>query len=524
MPNLLQQAAADNTWPALLPELLLAGSAILILLLDGLFRAHRRPLVAAAALAGQAAALAAAIPATADTNFLFNNLIHQTPVSGYFRLFLLAATLITTLIALARKNAPGTALTEPIAIMHVAAAGMTLLAQANNLLFLFVALETVTLTSCLLVAGDRRNPRSLEAALKYLLTGATASALLLFGIVLLYGATVSMRTTTGNPFDFAALANLFQNGPALTETLAAAGLILTLCGVAFKIAAVPFQLWVPDVYEGAPAPVTAFLAIASKAAGFALLYNLITNAFAPASALTAPLLTLLAIATILFGNIAALTQRNIKRLIGLSGIAHAGYLLMTIRLLPDSSAFPALGYYLVTYLLATATLLLIHTQLTTYTTRQAAARQVAAEQVAAGQAAADATQQAAEEQVAVFRPALLDDWRGLHQRSPFLAAAAAIAIASLAGIPPLAGFMGKLLIFIPTFQQGHYQLLAIAVAGVTLSVYYYFGWIKLLYERPAASALPASATRLATTLLWLLTAATLLLGLWPAPLTSLLTR
>ncbi|HCR36776.1 MAG TPA: NADH-quinone oxidoreductase subunit N, partial [Opitutae bacterium] len=228
------------------------------------------------------------------------------------------------------------------------------------------------------------------------------------------------------------------------------GAVLVLCGIAFKIGAVPFQIWVPDVYQGAPTPVTAFLAVASKAAGFVVLLNLIKGPFAPLAPVLIPLLSAIAAVTILFGNIAALTQRNTKRLMGLSGIAHAGYLLVgVVASFRVEWAAGAVIFYLFTYLLGSFAVFGV---------------------------------------MALQRPEedmwqTLDDYENLRKKQPYLATILTIGIGSLAGIPPLVGFIGKFLLFVAAYQAGLYNLLGVAIIGVVISIYYYFGWIRSAYFR-----------------------------------------
>jgi NADH-quinone oxidoreductase subunit N len=277
--------------------------------------------------------------------------------------------------------------------------------------------------------------------------------------------------------------------------LASVGIVFVLAGVAFKIGAVPFQIWIPDVYQGAPTPVTAFLAVASKAAGFSVLLILTKNVFGSYQTLLVPVLSVMAIATILFGNVAALTQHNVKRLIGLSGVSHAGYLLIAvIAASTEPLAAGAVYFYLFAYLLASFAVFGVMTHV-------------------AG--ANDADQD-------------LDHYTGLAKTHPFLGAILAIGLGSLAGIPPLAGFMGKLLIFIAAFKAGLYTLLAVAIVGVVVSIYYYFGWIKAAYfstwtapllegetdTRPARTPLSLSAGMT----LGLLAAATIVLGFYQGAL------
>jgi NADH-quinone oxidoreductase subunit N len=233
-----------------------------------------------------------------------------------------------------------------------------------------------------------------------------------------------------------------------------------LAGVAFKIGAVPFQIWIPDVYQGAPTPVTAFLAVASKTAGFAVLLSLV-YVFKPYATLVTSTLGIMAGATILFGNLAALTQHNVKRLIGLSGVSHAGYLLIgAVAALTIPSAVGAIWFYLFAYLLASFAVFGVMTHV-------------------AGENDADQD---------------LDHYADFAKKRPYLAGVLAIGLGSLAGIPPLAGFMGKLMVFIAAYKAGLLCLLGIAIVGVVISIYYYFGWIKAAYFSTWRPPLPAGET------------------------------
>jgi NADH-quinone oxidoreductase subunit N len=374
---------------------------------------------------------------------------------------------------------------------------MMLLAQSNNLLLLFVALETVTIGLYILVSYYRNNSLTLEAGLKYLVMGALSSSLLLFGIVLLYGVAgnAALPGHTAQAMHYGQLASFLAANPH--NFLASIGIVLVLSGVAFKIGAFPFQIWVPDVYQGAPTPVTAFLAVSSKAVGFAVLLSLSLTVFASYGWLLMPVLTFFAGATLLFGNIAALTQHNVKRLIGLSGVSHAGFLLLGVA--AASRAPMAVGsiyFYLFAYLLASFAVFGVMTHL----------------------AGANDTDQE------------LDHYAGLAKANPFLALVLAVGLGSLAGIPPLVGFMGKLFIFISAFQAGLYGLIAVAVVGVVISIYYYFGWIKAAFfetwaTSPDAPVKPArTPVDLVTGIaLGALALSTVVLGFYQGPLGAWLT-
>jgi NADH-quinone oxidoreductase subunit N len=445
--DLLKAASESNQWLALGPELALGGLALALLVLEIVLPRRFHGSLPAFAVASQAVALVLLLLGFQSNDVgttTFAGLIRHTETGQFLRVFFLLSSLcvsILGIVALAKQRLPRT---EFFHIVMVVAAAMMLLVQSNHFVMAFVALETVTVGFYILVSYVRTNPLTLEAGLKYLIMGALSSGLLLFGITLLYGVAGNpgLPGFSSNSMSFPDLHRFLVANP--DNTLAAIGIVLVLAGVAFKIGAVPFQIWVPDVYQGAPTPVTAFLAVASKAAGFGLLLNLL-GVFAPYGWLTVPVLSVMAGATILFGNLAALTQHNVKRLIGLSGVSHAGYLLMgVVAASVDAMALGAIYFYLFAYLLASFAVfgVMVHV---------------------AGPDDADQE---------------LDHYADLAKSQPFLGTVLAVGLGSLAGIPPLAGFLGKLFIFIAAFHAGLYVLLALAVVGVVISIYYYFGWIR----------------------------------------------
>jgi NADH-quinone oxidoreductase subunit N len=494
--DLLQQAAASNQWSAIIPELSLGCLALLLLVLEIILPKANQRQIPLVALVGQAGILIGLLlnfhTATLDTD-TFNGLLRHSHQGQIMRVFFLLSSLFVTglgLISLAKQKVPQVEFNH---IVLVITAAMMLLAQSNHFVMLFVALETVTVGFYILVSYYRTSPLSLEAGLKYLVMGALSSGLLLFGIALLYGVAgnPSLAGHTADSMGFASLRTFLEAGGNSHNFLAASGVLLVLAGVAFKIGAFPFQIWIPDVYQGAPTPVTAFLAVGSKGAGFAVLFNVL-HVFAPCAWLLVPIVTLMAAATILFGNFAALTQHNVKRLIGLSGVSHAGFLLIGVLALAwVPMAAGAVHFYLFAYLFASFAVFGVMTHV-------------------AG--ADDADQE-------------LDHYAGLARRNPFLATVLAVGLGSLAGIPPLAGFMGKLFIFVAAFRAGLYGLLGVAVVGVVISIYYYFGWIKAaFFETGAASGTDQPARPLtpvglgARIVLGALAVITVALGFYQGPL------
>ena len=494
-------AAESNLWGAIVPELALGSLALLLLVLEMVLPKSKHSAIPGVAILGQLGVLLW-ILADYRTGYLwqetFAGLIRHTPSGQFMRVFFVLCSIFVSalgVVSLAKQRMPKI---EFFHIVIVVAAAMMLLAQSNHFVMLFVALETVTVGFYILVSYYRTNPLSLEAGLKYLIMGALSSGLLLFGIVLLYGVAGNpgLPQHAADSMHFGQLRAFLEANPG--NFIASAGIVLVLAGIAFKIGVVPFQIWIPDVYQGAPTPVTAFLAVGSKAAGFAILLPVALGAFAPYQSLVIAVLSVITAATIIFGNVAALPQSNVKRLIGLSGVSHAGYLLLGViaAYIVGDQAIDAVLFYLAVYLVASFAVFGVMTHV-------------------AG--ANDADQD-------------LDHYADLAKTHPFLAGVLAVGVGSLAGIPPLAGFIGKLLIFIAAYKAGLLWLLAIAVAGVIVSIYYYFGWIRAAFfatwraplaqgevdPRPARTPVTMGLATVMLTLALL----SVLLGFYQAPITA----
>ncbi len=493
--DLLQHLAAGNSWRSIGPELALGCLALALLVLDLVLPKRAPHAVAGVCLAGQVAILASVLwhfHSAWIGQDTFNGLLHASLAGQAMRVFLLLSSILVVLLArvtLARRTGPRI---EFYHIVLVVTAALMLLVQSNHFVMLFVALETVTVGFYILVSYFRTSTASLEAGLKYLILGALSSALLLFGIALLYGVAGNplLPEHSADAMRYGELARFLAANPH--NFLASAGIVLVLAGVAFKIGAFPFQIWIPDVYQGAPTPVTAFLAVASKAAGFAVLLSLTLRAFPAYGWLVTPVLTTMAMATILFGNFAALTQHNVKRLIGLSGVSHAGFLLLGVAAAPAAPlAVGAIYFYLLAYLLASFTVFGVMAHL-------------------AGPEDADQE---------------IEHYAGLAKENPFLGGLLAVGLGSLAGIPPLAGFLGKFFVFVAAYQAGLRAPLVVAIAGVVISIYYYFGWIKAAYFeswKPAAAegAVPprTAVGPLFGLVLGALALSSVVLGFFPGPL------
>ena len=327
--------------------------------------------------------------------------------------------------------------------------GMFFASSVEDFAALFVSLELITISFYSLTAFKRNDARSIEAAVKYVILGAVASAFLLLGIAFLYGANGSLLLR-----DLAATVGS-SDLPETTAALIRFGALLTLVGLGFKIAAVPFQVWTPDVYQGAASPVTAFLAMGSKAAGFVLLLKVVRVLLGPTgdaglanAAAWVSLIGLIAGATLLYGNLGAMWQGDIKRLLGYSSIGHAGYVLMGVLAFSEEGV-EAVLYYLMAYLF---TVLAIFAVIVVVNASTKSHR--------------------------------IDDYSGLGKRSPLLALVMTCGLLSLAGVPPMAGFFGKFLVFTAILKTGStvaYILAFIGAAGVVISLYYYLSVVKRIY-------------------------------------------
>lgn len=426
----------------LMPEVLLLGWTLVLLLLHCAALPMRALRFADLAMYGVVLVLISTWIFSPETPALWEGMYVYDEFSLFFkRLFLIALFLVLWMGKLNLASAPPSApwvKGEFFMIPLITTVGLLLLASAVDFVVMFVALELVTISFYVLVAFNRHRSECLEAGVKYLIVGGLSTAFLVYGITFLFG---SVNTTSFNSISLA-LTIL----PASTPILFA--MILITVGIGFKIAAVPFHAWAPDVYQGAPTPVTAFLATASKVAGFVILLRLffidvfhVPNLYEPSR----EMFSMLAAFSILLGSYAALPQRNLKRLLGYSSIANAGFLLMAVASLSDRG-FYAILFYLSVYVLAVLMVFFLICMLSD---------KLGGED--------------------------LRHYAGLSQRSPLLAFVMAVCFISLAGLPPLAGFVAKLAVFSAAWEAGLYWLVLIGILGALAGIYYYLGIVKAMY-------------------------------------------
>ena len=401
-------------------------------------------------------------------------------LSIFFKQFTLLTTILVLIMMIdyapvVRRSFPGAqdGVGEFFAIPIFTCAGLMYLVSAIDFVFIFVSLELVTISFYVLVSFTRRNPVTLEAGTKYLVLSTVSTAFLVYGIAWIFGVTGQTNLHQ--------LAQALGN-PDVDRGAALLGMVFVLVALGFKIAAVPFQIWVPDVYQGAPSPVTAYLSVGSKAAGFVVLLRVLLPFLALPQ--TQRLIVLIALLTLIYGNLAALPQANVKRLLAYSSIAHAGYLLIGVVCFDVR----AVTFYLVAYLLMT---------LLSFAVLISVAQQTGEE---------------------------ISDFDGLAKRSPFLAFAMLVAMVSLAGVPFTAGFLGKFYIFYAAVLQRQIALVVVGVITVGCGFYYYLKVVRAMYwqSTPTVDKIPVNGlSRVAISALII---ATIWLGIYPQPIFDALKR
>ncbi len=413
-------------------------------------------------------------------------------LAKFYKSFALVCTILVLLLAvdyrkiLARftegpESENGTG--EFYALPVFACAGMMWLASAKDLAGAFVALELVTVTFYILVAYMRRNVGSLEAGVKYLILGALSTGFLVYGIAWIYGTTGTMS-----------LEKLGHLGTVASPSGLLFGIALVLVGLGFKMGAVPMQVWIPDVYQGAPTPTTAFLSVGSKAAGFVLTIRFLTP-FLSNESTRGPVITLLLIlacATLLFGNLAAIPQTNFKRLLAYSSIAHAGFLLLALAAWSPETATSqgsakVVSFYLATYLLMTLGVFFILAQIRIHRDGED-----------------------------------IIDFNGLGKTNPQLALALTVLLAALAGVPLTAGFVGKFFVFSLAVEAGLWWAVGIGFIAAAAGFYYYFGVIRAVWWAAPADPKAVVLPPISRVCIAVLTTAVLVLGFWPQPIWALL--
>lgn len=470
----------------LLPEVILAVTALCVLSADLAFlhksSLHLRSFGASLLTCIGCALSAAWILHTSTSIRLTDGLLVLTPVAQHVQIALLVLTALASLLYAGADFTEH--VSEYLALMLLATVGMMLLVSTQNLLVIFLALELLSLSLYVLAAFDKASARSAEAALKYFLFGGISAAFLLFGFSLLYGLS--------NSTDLTVVAASIHTAPF--DPLLIVAFVMVLAGLGFKVAAAPFHFWAPDVYQGAPAPSAALIASGSKVASFFILYQVMAVGLIAAAGSSvhhsyasgwAPAVAILAVLSMLLGNLAAIMQTSVRRLLAYSAIGHAGYMLLGILAHTDAS-FTALLYYAITYAL---------TVLGAFGVIAIVEKQAGGDTLA--------------------------DFAGFSRRAPIPAFCMLIFLLSLAGIPPLAGFFGKFYLFASVLNAtpgsfGLLWLVILAIAMSAVSLYYYLKVLKSIYvAEPAADTPSSQASILHQTILCIIALGVVLLGCLP---------
>lgn len=467
---------------AVIPEILLIVLAFLVLGLD-LFASEKiKKALGYVGIVGLLAVFVLNIFWTpVSSNPTMNGMLADDSITLVFKeLFLLAAalTLLSSqgFMGLGRQG-------EYAALVILSTVGMSFMASSANLVMLYVAMETTSMALFVLAAYLKGNLKSIEAGLKYFLFGAFASAIMLYGMSLIYGLTGTTDLT-------GIAAAVTGMGDELLMALV--GMVLLVVGFSFKVSAVPFHMWTPDVYEGAPTPITAFISVASKAAGFAVVLRVMLTAFGVGNVQKewVALLAAFAVVTMTLGNVVAITQRNIKRLLAYSSIAQAGYMLVGV-VSASELGVAAVLFYLMAYTM---------TNIAAFTVIVIVTRVGGSDEIAS--------------------------YAGLSRRSPYLGLAFLLALLSLGGIPPLGGFFGKLYLFSAAIEQGYIWLVVVGVLNSIISLFYYLGVVaRPMYVEHSADEdkpLPVPAPLLATLAITVL--GMIVLGVFPTPFFELAQR
>ncbi len=467
----------------LAPEISLGFFALLVVVLDLLV--ERKGILVGVSLAGIVVAGLLTIALWGEPRAAFNNMLAVDPFALFFKLLFLAIAALVLLASVDYVSKFARFQGEFYALVLFSTIGMMLMAATTELISIYIALE-LTGISLYVLAGFLKDPKSSEAGLKYLLLGGIASAVLLYGMALLFGLTGDTQ-----------LSNIAQalKGDNISRVLDSpallAGMVLVVAGFGFKIASVPFQMWVPDVYEGAPTPVTAYLSVASKAAGFAVILRVFTTTFGTMGLDWGMLFAILSVISMTLGNTVAISQTNIKRMLGYSSIAQAGYLMVGLAAVGFAPSGDILGRSGIALCLASDAV----TNLGAFIAIIAISNKLPSDQLAA--------------------------YSGMMKRAPLLSLAMALCLLSLTGIPPAAGFMAKFYLFNGAIQNHLTWLVIIAVINSVISAFYYLRVVKIMFMGAPASEekVPSSgALRLALGLSCL---GVLAIGILPAQMLNL---
>jgi len=462
---------------SLAPVLVLSVFTMLVMLMD-LFIGKNKSALVFVALTGL---LLAAVSSFAKTDWpvsSFGGSYVVDHMSVFFTMIFCLSSGLAILLSVEYNKRENIRVGEYYSLIMFCTVGMIILASSTDLIMIFLGIEIVSICLYVLAGIRRGDTRSNEAALKYFLLGAFATGFLLYGMTLLYGSTGTTK--------LAGIAEALNHSDVLSQPILMMGVVLLVAGFGFKVASVPFHMWTPDVYQGAPTPVTAFMAVGPKAAAFAAFFRVFTTAMPELAPTWEMLLSIVAIITMFVGNLGAIMQTNIKRLLAYSSISHAGYILIAI-IAKGSLATSALLYYMLAYTFMTFGVFSIV--------------------ILIGRKGKENLE--------------LEDYSGLGFQAPLLGLAMSIFLLSLGGLPPLAGFVGKFYIFQAALNEGYVTLVVLAVLNSAISFYYYLRVIVFMYMKEPKGELQISLTPITLLVIIIGVLGTIQLGLFPGPVISL---
>jgi NADH-quinone oxidoreductase subunit N len=462
----------------LLPEMLLVGAASFLIVLDLLFK--RKEIVAFAGVLGCLAATvaSASLLITNDVATILGGMFVSDGYASFFKLFFFLTCILTICMSVRYLEVERVALGEYYAVLLLATSGMALMASAADLIVLFLGLELMTLSTYVLIGIKRESLRSNEAAIKYFLLGGFSTAFLLYGIALTYGLTGTTQIDS--------VAGIVADSASEGGSLLVLPVTLLLVGFAFKISAAPFHMWAPDVYEGAPTAVTAFLSVGSKVAAFAALGRVVTVALRPVPEMWTTLLMGLAVLSMALGSILALTQTNIKRMLAYSSIAHAGYALLGVIAGWREGLLSMMAYLFI------------------YGMMNIGAFSVVIALRSEGIVGED-----------------LEEYEGLAKQHPVVSALMLVFLFSLTGIPPTAGFVAKFSVFMAAVRAGYIPLAVIGVVFSVVAAFFYLRVVILMYMKEPAKEVPLTTSQPLKIVLAVTAGAIVFFGVYPAPILDL---
>jgi NADH-quinone oxidoreductase subunit N len=444
----------DNLFPTgaeyfrILPEIILTLVGVLIMFLEAVLSDRQKGIFAPLTVAGLAASLVAAIAANGEPGTAFNNMMVVDGFATFFRVLVIAVGLLAVFASTEYLHREGSFGGEFFALILFSIVGQCVMSTANELIMIFVGLEISSIASYILAGYLRDDKRNNESALKYFLLGSFATAFLLYGIAWIYGITGTTNLVE--------IRRVLIGGGAPSLVLTGTAAALMFVGFGFKISAVPFQIWAPDVYQGAPAPVSAFLSVGPKAAAFAILLRTYLTAFGTVADRWEPFVWVCALATMIVGNFAAIQQSNIKRMLAYSSIAHAGYVLVAVTAHSDIGSAAAM-FYLAAYAFTNFGAFAV----VTYVAQKGE------------------------------KYTRIDDFAGLAQRQPLMAAMLTVFLLSLIGVPLTGGFFGKFYIFKAALDADLVWLTVLGLLNSAVAAYYYLRILVVMYMKdPDSSADP----------------------------------